>query len=56
MIPIRELDKEGALSGEAQPRSVRRDDFIDAMGKIKPVVSPDELRKFEEWYDEFGAE
>jgi len=56
MIPIRELDKEGALSGEAQPRSVRRDDFIDAMGKIKPVVSPEELRKFEEWYDEFGAE
>jgi vacuolar protein-sorting-associated protein 4 len=56
MIPIRELDKVGALSDEAEPRDVMRADFIEAMSKMKPVVSPDELRKFEEWNDQFGAE
>jgi vacuolar protein-sorting-associated protein 4 len=56
MIPIRELDKQGILTEDSEPRAVVRDDFIVAMGKITPVVTPDELRKFEEWYDEFGAE
>ncbi|HUY01106.1 MAG TPA: ATP-binding protein [Candidatus Deferrimicrobium sp.] len=56
MIPIRELDKIGALSDDAEPRDVKRTDFIEAMSKMKPVVSPDELRKFEEWNDQFGAE
>ncbi len=58
MIPIRELDKAGALSGEnnQEPRSVNRTDFLDSLAKMKPVVSPDELRKFEEWMDQFGAE
>lgn len=56
MIPIRELDKSGLLSEEAEPRPVRRSDFIDSLAKMKPVVSPDELRKFEEWNEQFGAE
>jgi len=56
MIPIRELDREGILTEDTQPRDVKRDDFITAMARIKPVVTPDELRKFEEWNDEFGAE
>ncbi|NVM54543.1 MAG: AAA family ATPase [Candidatus Helarchaeota archaeon] len=55
MIPIRELDKTVGLSGEAQPRFVRRGDFIESMAKIKPVVSPGELQKYEEWNEEFGA-
>ncbi len=56
MIPIRELDKSGGLLGEEEPRAVRRSDFIDSLAKMKPVVSPDELRKFEEWNEQFGAE
>ena len=55
MIPIRELDKTGGLLTDAEPRFVTRSDFIESMGKIKPVVSPSELRKFEEWNDQFGA-
>jgi len=56
MIPIRELDNEGILTEDTEPRAVVRDDFITAMARIKPVVTPDELRKFEEWNDEFGAD
>ncbi|MHA1265230.1 MAG: AAA family ATPase [Candidatus Helarchaeota archaeon] len=56
MIPIRELDKEGVLSEDVEPRAVRRSDFIQSMAKMKPVVSPEELRKFEEWNEQFGAE
>ncbi len=56
MIPIRELDKTEGLIGDAEPRNVSRTDFISSMAKIKPVVSPDELRKFEEWNEQFGAE
>ena len=55
MLPIRELDKTGGLLTDADPRFVRRSDFIESMGKIKPVVSPGELQKFEEWNDQFGA-
>lgn len=56
MIPIRELDKAGGLDDDVEPRAVMRSDFILAMSKMKPVVSPEELRKFEEWNDQFGAE
>ena len=56
MIPIRELDSTGALATDGEPRPVRRSDFIDSLAKMKPVVSPDELRKFEEWHEQFGAE
>jgi vacuolar protein-sorting-associated protein 4 len=56
MIPIRELDSIGALAADGEPRPVRRSDFIDSLAKMKPVVSPDELRKFEEWHEQFGAE
>ncbi len=56
MLPIRELDKSGGLTEDAEPRSVQRSDFIGAMAKMKPVVSPGELQKFEEWNEQFGAE
>ena len=56
MLPIRELDKSTGLDEEADPRPVRRSDFIESMAKIKPVVSPAELLKFEEWNEQFGAE
>ncbi|NVM30765.1 MAG: AAA family ATPase [Candidatus Helarchaeota archaeon] len=56
MIPIRELDKTEGLLADAEPRNVRRSDFLSSMAKMKPVVSPEELRKYEEWYDQFGAE
>ncbi|MFW9855471.1 MAG: AAA family ATPase [Candidatus Thorarchaeota archaeon] len=56
MIPIRELDADGALKNrEIKPRSPNTDDFLSSMEHIRPSVSPKELSRFEEWRDQFGG-
>ncbi|MFB0560718.1 MAG: AAA family ATPase [Candidatus Lokiarchaeia archaeon] len=57
MMPIRELDAIGALSDKnVKVRPVNRQDFLEALQGVKPVVSPSELVKFKEWADEFAVE
>ncbi|MFW9778252.1 MAG: AAA family ATPase [Candidatus Heimdallarchaeota archaeon] len=56
MIPIRELDADGALKNrEIRPRNPDTNDFLSSMEHIKPSVSPKELSRFEEWRDQFGG-
>ncbi len=56
MIPIRELDAEGALKNkDIQPRAPNINDFLTSMESIKPSVSPKELTRYEEWKDQFGG-
>ena len=56
MMPIREIDMNQDISNISNVRPVTRDDFIAAMEKIKPVVSPEELKKYDEWTQSFGME
>jgi len=57
MMPIRELDAAGVLNDKnVKVRPVNRQDFLEALRGVKPVVSPSELIKFKEWADEFAVE
>jgi vacuolar protein-sorting-associated protein 4 len=56
MIPVREIDVTQDITLIDKVRPVSRDDFISAMEKIKPVVSPEELQKYDEWTQSFGME
>lgn len=57
MMPIRELDAAGALSDKnVKVRPVNRQDFLEALRGVKPVVSPSELVKFKDWAEEFAVE
>jgi len=55
MAPIRELAKSGAIDSteEIYVRPVTRDDFINALEKIKPSASPELIAKYEKWAEEF---
>lgn len=56
MVPIRELDAEGALTdSDIQPRDPTMNDFLASMESIKPSVSPDELNKYDDWKNKFGG-
>ncbi len=56
MIPIRELDAEGALKDvNIQPRTPNSNDFLVSMESIKPSVSPSELTRYDKWKDQFGG-
>lgn len=58
MLPVRELDVAGQL-GEGDDtlkvRPISQQDFLNVIEKIKPVVSDEELQKFQEWTDEYGG-
>ena len=47
---IVQLKEEGKLDGEISPA-----DFVDALKRTPPSVSPDELKAFAEWDAEFGS-
>ncbi|NVM03809.1 MAG: ATP-binding protein [Candidatus Helarchaeota archaeon] len=55
MKPIRELDISGNLIETENPRPVRQKDFIETLEYIKSSVAKDELNKYIEWGNEFGA-
>jgi len=56
MTPIRELDMSGAISDpNIKARPVRQQDFLDAIATIRPSVSPNEIKKYEEWNENFGS-
>lgn len=58
MLPVRELDVSGRLTSGDDSLNVRpitQEDFLNVMKFIKPVVSEEEIQKFEEWRDEYGG-
>lgn len=55
MKPIREMDMSGKLIETANPRSVNQQDFLESIENIKSSVSTGELKKFEDWENEFGS-
>jgi vacuolar protein-sorting-associated protein 4 len=56
MYPIRELDANGALKDtKIQPRKPNLDDFYVSMESIKPSVSASELKRYDDWKDQFGG-
>ena len=57
MRPIRELDKTGSLEGnsEVTVRPINRNDFDQALRKIRPTVSDEEIQRFEDWREEYGG-
>jgi SpoVK/Ycf46/Vps4 family AAA+-type ATPase len=56
LAPIRELDASGAIHNkEVKARFVMLRDFLESVKHIKSVISPDELRRFNEWEATFGA-
>ncbi len=56
MRPVRELDTTGALANpEITARPVNMEDFMTSLKVVKPSVSPEELKRFEEWASEFGT-
>jgi vacuolar protein-sorting-associated protein 4 len=56
MQPIRELDTSGKITDlSVKVRPVNMEDFLAAIKRVRPVVSTNELNRFKEWNDEFGA-
>ena len=58
MLPVRELDVSGKLTSSNSDfnlRKITRQDFINVLENIKPVVSDSEIEKFEKWREEFGG-
>ncbi|MHA1718406.1 MAG: AAA family ATPase [Promethearchaeota archaeon] len=58
MLPVRELDVSGQLTSSNNDfalRKITREDFINVLSNIKPVVSDSEIKKFEKWREEFGG-
>ena len=56
MRPIRELAEKNLLDKKGtKPRPVNMNDFKAAIGIIRPSVSPEEIRKYEEWAKKFAT-
>jgi SpoVK/Ycf46/Vps4 family AAA+-type ATPase len=57
MQPIRELDLSGKITDvSVKVRPVGAADFLAAIKRVRPVVSPKELDRFRQWNDEFGVD
>jgi len=50
---VDELFEKGSI-GE-RPRPIKMKDFLEAVSKRKPSISPEMIRSYEEWYKRFGA-
>ncbi len=56
MRPIRELAEKNLLDKKGtKPRPVNMNDFREAIKIIKPSVSPEEIKKYEEWARKFAT-
>ncbi len=56
MTPIRELDLSGAITDpEIKARSVTQKDFLESLETINPSVSDNEIKKYDDWFEEFGS-
>lgn len=57
MYPIRELAANGKIADpKAKPRPVVMEDFLVALESVKPSVSPEEIKRYEEWTVQFAVE
>jgi vacuolar protein-sorting-associated protein 4 len=57
MLPIRELDMGGLLedsSQEVKVRDIKLKDFIKTIKKVKPMTTGKELKKYQDWAEEYG--
>jgi len=56
MEPVRELmaEAEEPPEGPVELRPVEKADFVKALRKIKPVVKPEDVRRYLEWARRFG--
>jgi len=55
MEPLRELMEKGVPpEGEVEIRPVCKADFVKALRKIKPAVSPSDVRRYVEWAEKYG--
>ncbi len=58
MLPVRELDISGNLldpNADIKLRKNTMQDFLNVLEDIKPVVSQTELKRFDDWANEFGG-
>jgi SpoVK/Ycf46/Vps4 family AAA+-type ATPase len=56
MGPIRELGPQALLHVKAEDvRPILERDFSSAIENIRPSVSPDSLKKYAEWAEQFGV-
>ncbi|MHA1595679.1 MAG: AAA family ATPase [Candidatus Baldrarchaeia archaeon] len=55
MIPIRELDEQGLLLKTEKIRPITMDDFLEALKRIKPSISKEEIAKYEDWARAYSA-
>ncbi len=56
MTPIRELDLSGAITDpEIKARAVTQQDFLSSLETINPSVSDDEIKQYDDWFEEFGS-
>ena len=57
MNPIRELAEKGLLTRkDVKPRPVKMSDLLEALKKIKPSITGEEIRKYEVWARKFASE
>jgi len=57
MLPVRELDIGGLLNNtekELNIRDITIEDFKKALKKVKPMTTESELKKYDDWKNEFG--
>jgi len=57
MIPVRELDMGGLLEDpdkEVVVRDINLKDFLKTIKKIKPMTTGSELKRYQDWAEEFG--
>jgi SpoVK/Ycf46/Vps4 family AAA+-type ATPase len=50
---VRELFEQ--RDGEGEPRPITMEDFLEAIKSRKPSITPDMVRRYEEWYERFRA-
>ena len=57
MLPVRELDMEGLLENSDQDikvRDINVNDFKKTLKKVKAMTTESDLKRYQDWKDEFG--
>jgi vacuolar protein-sorting-associated protein 4 len=57
MIPIRELDATGMLENpneDVKVRDINLEDFKKTLKKVKPMVDQNDMKRYEDWADQYG--
>ena len=56
LMPIRELDASGDIRNrDVKVRPVCMQDFLDSLKHVRSVISPEELKRYEEWDAAYGS-